>query len=91
MNKIIFEVRVQKNTTNYYRITLEEYMSKLYVNIREWFLNEKGIEIPTQKGITFNLELFPKIVDGLKKVEEAINDLKSNKPHPDEGGSKQSS
>jgi len=88
MNKILFEIRVQKNATNYYRITIEEYMNKLYLNIREWFFNENKIEIPTQKGVTFNLELFPKIMDALRKAEEAMNDLKSNKPRPEERGQK---
>ena len=86
MNPIRFEVRIQKNATNFYRITLEEYMNKLYVNIREWFVNERRVEIPTQKGITFNLGLFPKILDGLKKAEEAMNNLQQKKPRPDEEG-----
>ena len=88
MNKIIFEIRVQKNATNFYRITIEEYQSKLYINIREWFVNEKGIEIPTPKGVTFNLGLFPQIMDGLKKTTEAMNNLQLKKPRPDEGSEK---
>ena len=68
--------KFEKNSFEEVRVDISEWKSQKYVNIRVWTnprYEKEGESRPTKKGITLNVELLPKLLEALKKVEAILN------------------
>lgn len=64
---------VPKNTREEIRVELIEYKGHRLVGCRVWAHKETGEHVPTQKGITFKIEILADVLEGLQK---ALGELK---------------
>eukprot|EP01015_Nassula_variabilis_P023619 TRINITY_DN4441_c0_g1_i5.p1 TRINITY_DN4441_c0_g1~~TRINITY_DN4441_c0_g1_i5.p1 ORF type:complete len:156 (-),score=45.07 TRINITY_DN4441_c0_g1_i5:53-520(-) len=68
-DEVIFELGAKK------RVTVRRYKGKILVDFREFW--EKGGELnPTKKGVALTLESWEKFKKHVKRIDEAIVDLK---------------
>ncbi len=68
--------KFEKNSFEEVRVEISEWKSQKYINIRVWVnprYEKDGMAKPTKKGITLNVELLPKLLEALKKVEEILS------------------
>jgi len=63
---------VPKNSQESIQLTLEEYRGHKLADLRVYYQDEKGSMIPTRKGISIPISLWPQFKAGLVKMEEAI-------------------
>ena len=71
MQKLIS--KFEKNSMEEIRVELSEYKGQTYLNIRAWIENDNNEFVPTKKGLTINVELFPELLEALKKAEMCLN------------------
>jgi len=72
-----FISQFHKNSIELVKINLGEWRSQPYVDIRIWILGnpaEPGSGVATKKGIRLTADLLPKLIDALKKAQEALNE-----------------
>lgn len=70
-----------KNSVDLIKICLQEFRGKLYCDLRLWHLKnpaENGSEGPTHKGICLSAELLPRLIEGLKKAQEIIENAQES-------------
>lgn len=82
--------KITQNETNFMYITKSYFKDKEYYDIRKYFINEKGQEIATKKGLMLNAEEWQKVCtlmldfinfEDTEKVEEPkAEDFISNEP-----------
>ena len=53
--------KITQNETNFMYITKSYFKDKEYYDIRKYFINEKGQEIATKKGLMLNAEEWAKV------------------------------
>jgi hypothetical protein len=53
--------KIEQNPTNFMYITKSYFKDKEYYDIRKYFINEKGQEIATKKGLMLNAEEWEKV------------------------------
>ena len=70
MDKTIFTFG--KNATEEVRASLEEYRGHQLFSLRIWFEVEPGKLVPTKKGLSLRVELFPGLKRAVEKLEAAI-------------------
>lgn len=70
MSHPVFEV--SKNSKEIIRLNLEEYRGHKLADLRVYCQDEQGGMIPTRKGISIPISLWPQIRAGLVKMEEAM-------------------
>jgi hypothetical protein len=70
MSHPVFEV--SKNSKEIIRLNLEEYRGHKLADLRVYCQDEQGGMIPTRKGISIPISLWPQIRAGLGKLEQAI-------------------
>jgi len=64
---------IQKNKTEQIRITLNEFKGYQLANLRVYFKTEDDEEYkPTKKGISFQANLLPEIIEGLTQAEKEL-------------------
>ncbi|MQY60392.1 hypothetical protein GH153_00930 [bacterium] len=66
-----------KNSIEIVKVITQEWKGKEYIDLRIWIMQnpaDPGSEKPTQKGLTLDIELLPKLIDALKKAQEALNE-----------------
>jgi hypothetical protein len=83
--------KIEQNPTNFMYITKSYFKDKEYYDIRKYFINEKGQEIATKKGLMLNAEEWEKVctlmLDFIKVIDKEQNnnetkadDFISNQP-----------
>ncbi len=74
---------IKKNNNEIIRIEVSEFKGRDLINIRIWFqsIDGKGDVVykPTQKGITLSLSEYDELRDGIEKLKNYIDDMKSGK------------
>jgi hypothetical protein len=60
--------RIARNEQEQLIVSKGEFKGKEYVDIRVFYLDDKGEVRPTKKGITVLASLFPELLEVLKKV-----------------------
>ena len=63
---------ISKNSKEIIRLSLEEYRGHKLADLRVYCQDEQGGMIPTRKGISIPISLWPQIRAALGKLEEAI-------------------
>lgn len=77
----------QKNESEEIRISLREYKSRHYLDLRLFFQPQNQREmVPSKKGITVSIEFLPELKRGLLKFEQEIRQVLSN-PEQEGAGS----
>jgi len=61
-----------KNSLEKIKITLHEFKGHKLLDIRVYYENDKKEFLPTRKGISLSLNLFPKLLEGIKGESERI-------------------
>lgn len=80
MNKTI--VTFNKNKFEEIRVGVKEYKGFDLIDFRVWVdSKEAGEKVPTAKGLSLSVELFPKLKDSILQLEKV---LKDNSLLPDE-------
>lgn len=77
-----------KNDTEEIRMSLREYKSRLYMDVRLYFqTSEQSEMLPSKKGLTIGVEFLPELKRGLIKLEEAFRQMvQLSKDRRQEGG-----
>jgi hypothetical protein len=64
------EVHLKKNKSEELRIGLREYLGYILLNLRVWEKNKRKKEwFPTQKGVSVQIGMLPRILAELKNLE----------------------
>lgn len=62
-----------KNTREQVVFSLSQFKGRSYLDMRLYLVGENGgPDIPTRKGLTLNVDLFPYLKEGLGQVEAAL-------------------
>jgi len=64
--------KVPKNSQEIIQFNLEEFKGHKLADLRVYCQDEKGSMIPTRKGISIPISLWPQFRKGLGKLEQAI-------------------
>ena len=70
MNEIID--RFQKNAVEEIRASLTEFNGHQLVDLRTWTENKAGEPIPTKKGISIRVDLFPDLLRAMESLRAAL-------------------
>lgn len=71
MSKIISELR--KNSREKLIFKLNDFQGRHYLDMRLYLVGENGgSDIPSRKGLTLAVDLFPRFKESLVQVEEAL-------------------
>lgn len=71
MNKLICEL--PKNAREKLIFNLNDFRGRHYLDMRLYLVGEDcGQDIPTRKGLTLAVDLYPQFKEGLIQVEKAI-------------------
>ena len=70
MNEIID--RFQKNATDEIRVSLTEFNNYRLVDLRTWTKNKAGELVPTKKGISVRVDLFPALLRAVERLRGAL-------------------
>jgi len=72
MDRIISKFR--KNSIEEIQVRLREYEGRHLIDLRT-FVGPRGQEtLPTKKGISIPIELFPNLKEAIQQVEEALDE-----------------
>lgn len=82
--------KIEQNATNYILITKSEFNGKDYIDVRKYFINDKGQQIATKKGLMVSPDEWKEICillndflnfEDTEKVDEPkAEDFISNEP-----------
>lgn len=61
-----------KNSIEKVRISLTDYKGHRLIDIRVYYENDDKKFLPTRKGISLLLELFPELLKGIEKARKKI-------------------
>lgn len=61
-----------KNSVEKVRVSLTVYKGHELVDIRVYYKNDAGEFLPTRKGLSLSVDLFPELLAGIKKAREKI-------------------
>lgn len=64
--------RFVQNETNFMLLTKSEFKGNEYFDIRKYFINEKGQEIATKKGLMLSMEDWLKVIEILNEFFGSI-------------------
>lgn len=65
--------KIDKSNRDDIRISLSDFKDKKYIDIRSYFEVEKGEDrIPTRKGVTFSVDLYPEFKRAIKALEDTL-------------------
>lgn len=70
MNKIID--KIEKNSIEELRVTLQEWKSQVYCDIRIFVKDKDGGDKPTVKGITINIDILSEL---RKAIDKALSEI----------------
>lgn len=70
MEKVIVEI--EKNASEYLRISLTEFKNYQLVDLRCYYEGKDGKKLPTKKGVCFKTEILADVIQGLT---EALKEL----------------
>lgn len=66
----------EKNSREVVKVHLQGWKGNRYIDLRSWLLPDEpgeGTERPTPKGLTLNVELLPRLIEALKRADEAVS------------------
>jgi len=75
-----------RNSVELVKINLREWNSKLYVDVRIWFLEDPakpGSAVPTKKGVRLSADLLPKLIDALSKASRILKGKEQGNKSPE--------
>jgi transcriptional coactivator p15 (PC4) len=73
MNKTI--ITFNKNKFEEIRVGVKEYKGFDLIDFRVWVdSKEAGEKVPTAKGLSLSIELFPKLKDAILQLEKILKD-----------------
>lgn len=61
-----------KNATEEVRVSLTEYKGHRLVDLRVYYVSPDGEPVPTKKGLTMSVELYPDLRHSILKLAEAL-------------------
>jgi len=64
--------KFQKSVNEFVQISLSEFNKRKYVDIRIFFENENEELLPTKKGVTFSVQNFYELKEGIEKMEDLL-------------------
>ncbi len=64
--------RFQKNALEEIRASLTEFNNYRLVDLRIWTENKAGDPVPTKKGISVRVDLFPALRRAVERLSEAL-------------------
>jgi len=66
---------IRKNTREWIRVERTQFNGYELVDLRVWYTDKPGEDgklCPSRKGVAFNVELLPEIIDALKQLDLAL-------------------
>ena len=75
-----------RNSVELVKINLREWNSKLYVDVRIWFLEDPakpGSAVATKKGIRLSVDLLPKLIEGLNETSRILKGKEQRNKSPE--------
>jgi len=66
-----------KNSIEIVKLCISKWKGKEYIDLRIWIMQnpaDPGSEVATKKGIRLSADLLPKLINALKKMQEALNE-----------------
>lgn len=64
--------KFDKNATEEVRISLTEYKGHELMDLRVYYCPPDGEAVPTKKGITISIELYPELKEAILKLGEEL-------------------
>ena len=64
--------RFQKNALEEIRVSLTEFNNYRLVDLRTWTKNKAGELVPTKKGISVRVDLFPALLKAVERLRAAL-------------------
>lgn len=64
--------RFEKNATEEVRVSLAEYKGHELMDLRVYYCPPEGEPVPTKKGITMSIELYPELKEAIPKLGEQL-------------------
>ena len=64
----------QKNALEEVRVSLSEYKGHNLVDIRIYYVDDKGEKRPTKKGISLSVELYASLKKAIDEVEKVLTE-----------------
>jgi hypothetical protein len=65
--------KFDKNATEEVRVSLSEYQGKQYINLRVYYQPPTGDPIPTKKGLTLSVNLYPELREAIIRLGDKLN------------------
>lgn len=62
----------KRNATEEVRIGVKEFRGKRYIDLRIYYMDDKGDWKPTKKGISLNTEFMPELKQAVLSLEKAL-------------------
>ena len=63
-----------KNPLEEVRVSIEEYRGYQLFGIRVWTENKAGEKVPTKKGITLQIEQFPRFKEAVERLASVLTE-----------------
>lgn len=65
---------IQKNKRETFRVSIEEYRGRRFVDCRAYYRDAEGTLKPTKKGIALNMEILDEAIQALQEAANVLTE-----------------